>query len=65
MKTVKIKGMSCSHCVRAVKNAIEEIEGVSSVSVDLEKGEASFVEKSPVDENIIREKIKKAGYELG
>ncbi len=65
MKTVKIKGMSCQHCVKAVKKALEEIEGVTEVSVNLEKGEASFNEKAPVDQNKLSEKIKKAGYELG
>ncbi len=65
MKTIKIKGMSCNHCVQAVKKALEGIEGVSGVSVDLEKGMASFDEKAPVDERVIREKIEKAGFEIG
>ncbi len=65
MKTVKIKGMSCQHCVKAVKKALEEIEGVSGVTVDLEKGEAAFNEKTPVDRQTLSDKIKKAGYELG
>ncbi len=65
MKTVKIRGMSCNHCVKAVKKALEEIDGLSGVSVDLEKGEASFDEKNPVDERVIREKIEKAGFEIG
>jgi copper chaperone len=65
MKTIKIKGMSCQHCVKSVTKALEEIDGVSGVSVDLLKGEASFDEKGPVDEGLIREKIKKAGFEVG
>jgi len=65
MKTVKIKGMSCQHCVRAVKKALEEIDGVSDVTVDLAKGEAAFEEAHPVDEAVLKEKIQKAGYELG
>ena len=65
MKTLKIKGMSCQHCVKSVKKALEEIDGISKVAVDLQTGEATFEETSPVDGNIIREKIQKAGYELG
>ncbi len=65
MKTIKVKGMSCQHCVKAVTKALEEIDGVSGVNVDLLKGEASFDEKGPVDEGLIREKIKKAGFEVG
>lgn len=65
MKTVKIKGMSCQHCVKAVTKALEEIEGVSNVMVDLSRGEATFEEMSPVDAGLMRDKIKKAGFELG
>jgi copper chaperone len=65
MKTLKIKGMSCQHCVKAVKKALEEIEGIDNVSVDLARGEAVFDETRPVDADLIREKVEKAGYELG
>lgn len=65
MKTVKIKGMSCQHCVKSVKKTLEEIDGIADVVVDLARGEASFEEIRPVDDELLREKIKKAGYELG
>jgi len=65
MRTITVKGMSCGHCVKAVKKALEEIEGIGQVSVDLEKGQVSYEENKPVDEALIREKITKAGYELG
>jgi hypothetical protein len=32
--------------------------------VDLQKGEAAFTEVKPVDRKQIREKIKKAGFEV-
>ena len=42
-KTVlKISGMTCEHCVRAVINAISGISGTSDVTVNLEDGSASF-----------------------
>ncbi len=65
MKTVRIKGMSCGHCVKAVQKALEEIEGIHNVTVDLSTGEAAFEETRPVDEELLREKIRKAGYEPG
>ncbi|MCE5244566.1 MAG: copper ion binding protein [Syntrophobacteraceae bacterium] len=65
MKTVKVKGMSCQHCARAVDKALSEIEGVSEVKVDLSRGEVSFEESKPVDMKIVRERIEKAGYEFG
>ena len=64
MTKVKIKGMSCQHCVMAVTKALKEIEGVRDVTVDLESGEAAFEETVPVDQTKIKETIKKAGYEV-
>ena len=65
MRTVKVEGMSCQHCVRAVTKALEAIPGVTDVKVDLARGEASFEEAQPVDEQTLRERIRKAGYRLG
>ena len=63
MARIKIKGMTCNHCVMAVTKALNEIEGIRDVKVDLAKGEA-FFEGKCVDMDIVREKIKKAGYEV-
>ncbi len=65
MRTIKVKGMSCQHCVKAVTKALSEIDGVKDVKVDLSQGEASFDETKPVDGEILKEKIKKAGFEIG
>lgn len=65
MKTLKIKGMSCQHCVRAVTKVLEETAGVRDVRVDLARGEATFEEDRPVDLELIRDGIRKAGFELG
>ena len=64
MVAIKIKGMSCNHCVMAVTKALNEIEGVSDVKVNLSKGEATFEETGGVDLNTVKDKIKKAGYEV-
>lgn len=64
MTTIKIKGMSCQHCVMAVTKALKEIDGLQEITVNLEKGEASFNETKPVDKALIKERIKKAGYEV-
>jgi copper chaperone len=64
MTTVKIKGMSCQHCAMAVTRALEEIEGVKGVTVDVDKGEATFQEEKPVDTHVVQENIKRAGYQV-
>lgn len=65
MKTIKVKGMSCQHCVKAVTKALGEIDGVLNITVDLTKGEASFEETVPVESEVLRKKIEKAGFEIG
>jgi copper chaperone len=64
MKKIKIEGMSCQHCVRAVTKALEGMEGVENVKVNLDKGEASFEERHPVDDQAIREALTRAGYSI-
>jgi len=62
--TVKIKGMSCNHCVMAVTKALNGIEGIKDVKVDLAKGEATFNNEKPIDMKMIRDAVEKAGYEI-
>jgi len=64
MTIIKIKGMSCNHCVMAVTKALSGIDGISNVKVDLARGEATFEETKPVDNTIIGERIRKAGFEV-
>jgi copper chaperone len=64
MKSIKIKGMSCQHCVMAVTRALSAVDGVKDVKVDLKSGVATYAETKKVDPGIIAEAIKKAGYEI-
>jgi copper chaperone len=41
-KTLKVEGMSCEHCVKAVTNAIGGMSGVADVVVSLKDKTASF-----------------------
>jgi uncharacterized membrane protein YraQ (UPF0718 family)/copper chaperone CopZ len=46
---VSIQGMTCNHCKAAVTNAIQNVEGVESVEVSLERGEAHFTGKADIE----------------
>ena len=65
MKSVKIKGMSCQHCVMAVTKALAALDGVKNVQVDLKTGTATYDEIKPLDAAVIEQAIKKAGYDVG
>lgn len=66
MTTVlKVDGMSCEHCVKAVTKAAGSLPGVESVAVDL-KGKTVTVEydpdKTPLEK--IKSEIEEQGYEI-
>ncbi|WP_197446754.1 copper ion binding protein [Tautonia plasticadhaerens] len=59
-----VAGMTCDHCVRAVRKAIESVPGVRSASVDLASGRAEArVIPGWVDEQGLRASVAQAGYE--
>jgi copper chaperone len=64
MKSIKIKGMSCQHCVMAVTKALGAIDGIKDVKVDLKTGTATYDETKTVDPKIIDGAVKKAGFEV-
>lgn len=62
MIQLKVKGMSCQHCIKAVTDALAAVAGVSTVeSVNLETGLAVIQGSASVDSLIAA--VKQAGYE--
>ena len=49
MKTIKVEGMKCGHCVANTKKALQELGDISNVVVNLEKGEVSFDGEAPME----------------
>ncbi|MDH5297547.1 MAG: cation transporter [Desulfobulbaceae bacterium] len=64
MPTVKIKGMRCNHCVGSVTTALAAIDGISNVSVNLDKGEATYDETKPVGTQVIKDAIATIGFDI-
>ena len=62
-KVIKVKGMMCMHCVAHVKAALEKVDGVSSAEVSLEKEEAKVLLNKEIDEEVLKQAIRDAGYE--
>ena len=64
METVlKVDGMSCEHCVKAVEGAVGALSGVSGVAVDLAAGIVT-VEHDPTEASIdkIKAEIEDQGF---
>jgi len=64
MTILKVKGMSCQHCVMSVTKALNQLNGVQNVQVDLEKGEVRFDNVKGVAAEQIAKAIVDAGYEV-
>ena len=64
MTTVKVKGMTCQHCVMAVKKALGYLDGVQNIEVDLNKGEVHLENSKDISSDKIREAIENAGYQV-
>ena len=62
MPSIRIKGMSCGHCVASVTEALRKIEGVSAVAVDLATGTASFEAAADFDRATLIKAIRDLGF---
>ena len=61
---LKVKGMSCQHCVMSVTKALNQLEGIKNIQVDLARGEVRFDNTKEVASSRIDKAIKDAGYEV-
>jgi copper chaperone len=59
---VRIEGMTCQHCVRAVFTALAGVEGISRAEVGI--GVAEVEHDGSVTVEQIREAVAVAGYSL-
>ncbi|MET4781141.1 heavy-metal-associated domain-containing protein [Glaciihabitans sp. UYNi722] len=62
-----VDGMTCNHCVSSVTEELSAIDGVDSVSVDLNAGGTSrvmVVSSQPVPLDSVRAAVTEAGYAL-
>jgi copper chaperone CopZ len=62
MATYIVSGMTCGHCVQAVRTEVAAVPGVTGVDVDLDTKEV-VVHGEAVDVAGDRAAIEEAGYE--
>jgi copper ion binding protein len=62
--TLKVRGMSCNHCVHAVTTALEAAPGVTRAQVDLQQGRAVIdYDESRVTPRELASVVMDEGYE--
>jgi len=59
-----VSGMTCGHCVASVTEEVQEIAGVTEVTVDLQFGGLRVTSETPVSDSDIRAAVEVAGYQL-
>ncbi len=67
MKTIEltVEGMSCHHCVAAVQKALEQLNGIQRVEIDLQ-GKKVRVDYDPAAVKIesMKESIENQGFQV-
>lgn len=61
MIMITISGMSCGHCQHAVEQALQTVDGVQSVKVNLSEGKA--VVEGAADTDALLAAVREEGYE--
>lgn len=61
-KKLLIEGMNCGHCVAAVKEALENIDGVTEVVVSLDENRA--IVETEVDDEVLKSAIEEEGFDV-
>lgn len=63
-KVMTIEGMMCGHCTGRVQKALEAVEGVSTVSMNLEAKTATVELSAEVSDDALTAAVTEAGYEV-
>ena len=58
---LNIEGMTCDHCVKAVKDALERTPGVEQAQVDLAEGKATV--EGVADVQVMLQAVENEGYQ--
>lgn len=62
-ETLTIEGMSCMHCVAAVREALESVPGATVVSVEIGRAEVAL-DPARADREDLTAAIEEAGYDV-
>lgn len=63
--TFDVGGMTCASCVRRVEKALDKVEGLSDINVNLATEKATVAYAPDVSADQIRAAVEKAGYTPG
>ena len=63
--TLKVQGMTCQHCVKAIEKSVGKLAGVTEVAVNLANAQVDVhFDERQADEAAIKAVIQEQGYEV-
>ena len=60
--SIQVDGLSCPFCTYGLEKQLKKVAGITSVSIDLKAGKAIISMSKHVDDRVLRQAVKKAGF---
>ena len=62
-KTIEVDGMSCQHCVAALKKSLDAIDGVTETNVEVGSATVTF-DESKVKDSDLNDAVVQTGFKI-
>ena len=63
-KEIKVVGMHCPSCVKAVELSLEDVDGIDSAKADLDSGVTTITMSGDVSDADINDAVEEAGFKV-
>lgn len=63
-KEIKVVGMHCPSCVKAVELSLQDVDGIEDAKADLDSGITTITMTSDVSDADINEAVEEAGFKV-
>ncbi len=61
---LRVKGMSCNHCVQSITEALKKLKNIKKVNVDLEKEIVEIEYRKSINLDKVKEIIEDLGFDV-
>ncbi len=58
----QVTGMTCSHCEMSVREEVEQMPGVTALTVSAQAGKLIVTSPEPIDDSAVLAAVEEAGY---
>ena len=61
---LRVKGMSCNHCVQSITEALKNLKNIKKVNIDLEKEIVEIEYRKNINLDEVKEIIEDLGFDV-